>query len=104
MTKANTQPNLAHVQDALLVEMSAMQARLPSDIENVSEAFERYARIIALLVRSLDVLSRLERLNQKELKETGDPQTRHALISDIEQKLGRLAQQVDAPASAECAE
>ena len=90
--------------DTRLVEMTALHARLPSDVENVSEAFERYARIVALMVRSLDVLTRLEQRQNDKTKEQIDPQARNALIRDIEQKLARLAQQEDTPKTAHRAE
>ena len=88
---------LLQVHQSLLDEMASLHARLPDDIEDVSEAFERYARIVSLMVRSLDVMTRLEKNQQQGEKEKSDPQARHALIRDIEQKLARLAQQDDTP-------
>lgn len=102
MPKPDTR--LVDVHHKLLVEMTALHARLPSDVENVSEAFERYARIVALMVRSLDVLTRLEQRQNDKTKEQIDPQARNALIRDIEQKLARLAQQEDTPKTAHRAE
>lgn len=84
---------LLEVHQSLLDEMASLHARLPDNIEDVSEAFERYARIVSLMVRSLDVMTRLEKNHQLDEKEKGAPQARHALIRDIEQKLARLAKQ-----------
>lgn len=84
---------LLKVHQSLLDEMASLHARLPDNIEDVSEAFERYARIVSLMVRSLDVMTRLEKNQQLGEKEKSDPQARHALIRDIEQKLARLAKQ-----------
>ncbi len=88
MPKPDTR--LVDVHHKLLVEMTTLHARLPSDVENVSEAFERYARIVALMVRSLDVLTRLEQRQNDKAEKQIDPQARNALIRDIEQKLARL--------------
>lgn len=92
---------LLRVHQSLLEEMAALHARLPDDVENVSEAFERYARIVSLMVRSLDVLTRLEHRQKENLKDHSDPQARRAIIRDIEQKLAGLAQQDAASAPAE---
>ena len=94
---SETDTRLLKVHQSLLVEMASLHGRLPDNIEDVSEAFERYARIVALMARSLDVLTRLEKNKQEGEKEKSDPQARHALIRDIEQKLARLAQQDDPP-------
>ena len=89
---------------SLLDEMASLNARLPDNIEDVSQAFERYARIVSLMVRSLDVMTRLGKNQQQDHKEKSDPQARHALIRDIEQKLARLAQQDDTSQTSEPAE
>ena len=102
MPKSDTR--LLKVHQSLLDEMASLHARLPDDIENVSEAFERYARIVSLMVRSLDVMTRLEKNQQQDDKDKSDPQARHALIRDMEQKLARLAQQDDTPQTSERAE
>ena len=101
---SETDTRLLRVHQSLLDEMASLHARLPDDIEDVLEAFERYARIVSLIVRSLDVMTRLEKNQQQDDKDKSDPQARHALIRDIEQKLARLAQQDDTPQTAERAE
>ena len=98
---SETDTRLLKVHQSLLVEMASLHGRLPDNIEDVSEAFERYARIVALMVRSLDVLTRLEKNKQEGEKEKSDPQARRALLRDIEQKLARLAQQDDPPQTSE---
>lgn len=94
---SQTDTRLLKVHQSLLDEMASLHMRLPDNIEDVSEAFERYARIVSLMVRSLDVMTRLEQNQRQGEKDKSDPQARHALIRDIEQKLARLAQQDDTP-------
>ena len=48
---------LLKVHQSLLDEMASLHARLPDNMKDVSEAFERYARIVSLMVRSLDVMT-----------------------------------------------
>ncbi len=92
------------MQETLLADIENMQARLPANVEDVSEAFERYARIINMLARALNVMSQLQQQTDKNWTEKADPQNRQALVADIEQKLARLAQSESSPASSDKAE
>lgn len=83
------QARLVRLRDQLLAGMEDMQAALPANAEGISEADERRARILTMMTRVLDVMSRLNSSQDKTQK--GDPQTRNALLADIEQKLARLA-------------
>lgn len=64
MTPNRSEKTLQNLQDNLLADIEAMrknmQARVPSDIEDVSEAYERYARILTMLSKTLEVMSRLQ--------------------------------------------
>ena len=99
-----SEKTLQDLQDNLLADIEAMRknmrARVPSDIEDVSEAFERYARILTMLTKTLDVMSRLQTQKKNDAIPQGDPQNRQALVADIEQRLARLAQaETTAPTS-----
>ncbi len=84
---------LHRVHCGLLDEIESAQRNLPSDVECVSEAFERHARIISLLVRALETMMRLEnQKNQEQLKQS-DPQARFALLAGIEKRFAKLASQ-----------
>lgn len=83
------QARLVRLRDQLLAGMEDMQAALPANAEGISEADERRARILTMMTRVLDVMSRLNSSQDKTQK--GYPQTRNALLADIEQKLARLA-------------
>jgi len=91
---------LRRLEQNLLMQMETAQAQLPDDVETTSEALERHARIIALLIRGFEVL------RKSHPKDSGpSPEqalaSRQALIAEIEQKLGRLAQTETAPSSAQ---
>ena len=93
---------LMRLRDLLLDDMEEMQAALPADAQSISEADERRARILTMMTRALDVMSRMTAT--KEINSEGDPQSRDALLANIEQKLARLAQTQDASSSAGQAE
>ena len=99
---------LQDLQDNLLADIEAMRknmrASVPSDIEAVSEAFERYARIFTMLTKTLEVMSCLQNQKKKDAIPQGDPQNRQSLVADIEQRLARLAQAETAPPPIEGAE
>ena len=77
----------------LLDEIESAQRNLPSDVECVSEAFERHARIISLLVRALETMMRLEKQKHQEQFKQSDPQARFALLAGIEKRFAKLASQ-----------
>jgi len=108
MTPNRYEKTLQDLQDNLLTDIEAMrknmQARVPSDIEDVSEAYERYARILSMLSKTLEGMSRLQSQKKKDAIPQGDPQNRQSLVADIEQRLARLAQAETAPPPIEGAE
>lgn len=91
METDKTESRLHSVQQNLLADMEAMQAALPDDGEDTSEALERRARIVTMLTRAFDVLNRAHQQKQKQRSDKSDTQTRQALIAEIEQKLAGLA-------------
>jgi len=84
---------LNRVHCGLLDEIESAQRNLPSDVECVSEAFERHARIISLLVRALESMTRLEKQKHQEQSKQSDPQARFALLADIEKRFAKLVSQ-----------
>jgi hypothetical protein len=94
MTPNRYEKTLQDLQDNLLTDIEAMrknmQARVPSDIEDVSEAYERYARILSMLSKTLEGMSRLQSKKKKDAIPQGDPQNRQSLVADIEQRLARI--------------
>ena len=91
MKTDETESRLRHVQQNLLADMEAMQAALPDDGEETSEALERRARIVTMLTRAFDVLNRAHHHKKKQQNDSDQP-NRDTLIADIEQKLARPAQ------------
>jgi hypothetical protein len=57
MKTDETESRLQHVQQNLLSDMEAMQAALPENGEETSEALERRARIVTMLTRAFDVFA-----------------------------------------------
>ena len=51
---------MKELNNALINDLVRFEAHLPSDAEALTEAFERYARVIMLLVRSMDMLTQRE--------------------------------------------
>jgi hypothetical protein len=92
MKTDETESRLHNVQQSLLADMEAMQAALPDDGEATSEALERRARIVTMLTRAFDVLNRAHHQKKKQQNDKRDRPNRETLITDIEQKLARLAQ------------
>jgi hypothetical protein len=92
MKTDETESRLHNVQQSLLADMEAMQAALPDDGEATSEALERRARIVTMLTRAFDVLNRAHHKKKKQQNDKRDRPNRETLITDIEQKLARLAQ------------
>ena len=93
---------LVRLRGHLLADMEAMQRALPSDGEETSEAQERRARILSMMARTLDVMTRLA--EKKEPKPEGNPQNRQALLAEIEQRLAGLAPTQDPPPSTQTVE
>ncbi|MBE8191073.1 MAG: hypothetical protein HAW65_05310 [Alphaproteobacteria bacterium] len=90
------QEKLQAVHDALLEEMETIQKNLPADVEDISEAFERYARVVALLVRSLEALLRLNKQQQTEQDKSGGKHAAQDLLTDIEHRLAQIAENENA--------
>jgi len=93
MASCEADLRLDKVHQGLPREIENAQQNLPMNVEEVTEAFERHARIIALLVRSLEAMLRLEKQKNQEQQKTSDPQTRTALLAGIEKRLDELADQ-----------
>ena len=93
MASCEADLRLDKVHQGLLREIENAQQNLPMNVEEITEAFERHARIIALLVRSLEAMLRLEKQKNQEQQKTSDPQTRTALLAGIEKRLDELADQ-----------
>jgi Lon protease-like protein len=93
MPRSEPDLRLDKIQQGLLQEIENAQRNLPANVEEVTEAFERHARIIALLVRSLEAMLKLEKQKNQEQQKNSDPQTRSALLIGIEKRLGELADQ-----------
>ncbi|NBR80055.1 MAG: hypothetical protein EBT71_08535 [Alphaproteobacteria bacterium] len=51
MTQDTLSPQLARQHEALVRELDHIRGQLPDNAEDMSEAFERYARTLAVLVR-----------------------------------------------------
>lgn len=91
----STASKLQMVHDALLEEMAHIQAKLPDDVEDISESFERYTRIVALLVRSLEALLRLNKQQQQTNESMDGGISTEELLTNIEQRLAQVARPRD---------
>jgi hypothetical protein len=89
---------LHRLRGQLLNDMELMQAAMPADSDDISEAVERHARILSLMARALEVMSRLSQ--KKDTNPVGEPQDREAILADIEHRLARLGQVENPPPAA----
>jgi hypothetical protein len=91
MTQDTLSPQLARQHEALVRELDHIRGQLPDNAEDMSEAFERYARTLAVLVRALESALRIEnRALNKEDKES-NKQSHGDIITEIEHRLARIA-------------
>lgn len=95
---ADAETRLHRLRGQLLDDMELMQAAMPANAEDISEAVERHARILNMMARALEVMSRLS--HKKDTNPVRDPQDREVILADIEQRLARLGQVDNPPAAA----
>lgn len=91
---ANNADAINALRTNLRAELTEFEARLPSDVQDISEEHERYARVVMLMVRSLDMLLKFERTTQKENATTKDKEKEvkatRDIFAEIECRLARL--------------
>ena len=73
MKTDETESRLRHVQQNLLAVMEAMQAALPDDGEETSEALERRDRIVTMLTQAFDVLNHAHHHKKKQQNDSDQP-------------------------------
>lgn len=61
---------------------------MPSDAEALTEAFERYARVIMLLVKSMDMLTQRE--NKLLANATSNQKPKEDIIEELERAFNRI--------------
>ncbi len=71
------------------MEMARLQEHLPDNVDDISESFERYARILSILVGALERLLKLQDQTAKAGSE--EMSDRHEQIRQIEKRLAQLA-------------
>ena len=89
MSDRSTHSKLQHLHDALVADLENFRDRLPADVDEISEAYERYVRIIALLIQTLEKLLRIDAQNKINNRSLNDVQTRRDIISQIEHRLAQ---------------
>lgn len=86
-----TNRTLRDMHAALSEDLVRLEAQLPEDIAGLSEGFERYAQIISLLVRSMEILMRQDAKLQQQMVTAQASSQRRDLVEEIERALDRLA-------------
>lgn len=76
---------------SLLTDLENFRNKLPENVDEISEAYERYIRIIALLIQTLEKLLRIETQDTINNRSVNDAQTRREIISKIEHRLAQVA-------------
>ena len=76
---------------SLLTDLENFRNKLPENVDEISEAYERYVRIIALLIQILEKLLRIETQDTINNRSVNDAQTRREIISKIEHRLAQVA-------------
>lgn len=80
--------SLKELHNALINDLVRFEAHLPSDAEALTEAFERYARVIMLLVRSMDMLTQRE--NKLLANATSNQKPKEDIIEELERAFNRI--------------
>ncbi|MCY4504590.1 MAG: hypothetical protein OXB87_01300 [Hyphomicrobiales bacterium] len=86
-----TNRTLRDMHAALSEDLVRLEAQLPEDIAGLSDGFERYAQIISLLVRSMEILMRQDDKLQQQMVDAQASNQRRDLVEEIERALDRLA-------------
>ncbi len=92
MNKDNKRPAdiLDDVQEKLLHAFEDLQRSLPLPGDEVPQDYERLARIIEHMVKTLDTLRRFAREYDKQEEEQNST-SQSTLLAEIEHRLGRLS-------------
>lgn len=97
VAKIKKMPNQANhskirlLHTSLLADLENFRLKLPENVDEISEASERYVRIIALLIQTLEKLLRIETQDTINNRPVNDAQTRREIISKIEHRLAQVA-------------
>ena len=97
VAKIKKMPNQANhskirlLHTSLLADLENFRLKLPENVDEISEASERYVRIIALLIQTLEKLLRIETQDTINNRPVNDAQTRREIISKIEHRLAQGA-------------
>jgi len=80
--------DLQNLSNALAADLVRFEKNLPKDAENLTEDFERYARVISLLICSMNLLvQREEKLRSKGSKIT---KPRQDILAELEHTFNRI--------------
>ncbi len=91
MTKKNKitpNSNLWHLHQSLTKDLLKFEKQLPNDAEDLTEAFERYAKVIMLLIRSMDLLMLREENLLTDI--TSDQKPKEDVIEELERVFDRI--------------
>ena len=91
MTQGDFSPQLVRQHEALVRELDHIRNQLPDNAEDMSEALERYARTLAVLVRALESALRIENRELNKANKESNTQSHGDLITEIEHRLARIA-------------
>ena len=80
--------SLKELHNALINDLVRFEAHLPSDAEALTEAFERYARVIMLLVRSRDMLTQRE--SKLFANASSNQKPKEDIIEELERAFNRI--------------
>lgn len=87
-TKKSVTTHLRFLHRALCLDLVRFQKNLPADTEALTEDFERYARVIMLLIRAMDMLIQREQSLLDDLP--GDQKSKEDIIAELERAFDRI--------------
>lgn len=80
--------SLKELHNALINDLVRFEVHLPSDAEALTEAFDRFARVIMLLIRFMDMLT------QRESKPFANAKSNQKPKEDIIEELERASNRI----------
>ena len=83
-----TKSKLQQLHEALAEDLIQLEASLPQNAEDMSEALERYVRVINILIRSMNILGARE--DSLAAKTDNDKKSKKEIIKELEHSLDRL--------------
>lgn len=79
---------LYNLQNSLTDDLVKLEASLPEDADNMTEALERYSQVLGVLIRSMNLL--IHREETLKTKSGQKKKTKKEIIAELDTALDRL--------------